>query len=666
VVRVPIPRGLDANELLTAGQPLVQFLKSTVQKETDMTPIVVDKEPPQSPSAVTEGLVNADDDVAVFRWGDRSYRVKGLLKIMQTDPLKVQLIASRKDLIHPDTLDLYQANARKSFALGASGDLGVDFNVIKQDLSRLFSAVEQLRTERRQALLKPKVVLTEQQRADALALLRDPNLLTRIVDDFAAGGVVGEETNKLVAYLGATSRKLQKPLAVLVRSSSSAGKSSLMDAVLAFIPDEEKLVFSAMTGQALYYLEGDMKHKVLAIAEDEGSESAAQPLKLLQSDGKLKRLAPGKDPTGARIVTQTYEVEGPVALLSTTTAIEVDDELLNRCIELTVDESREQTRRIHEAQRNLETLEGKQRFHHQRAVVVELHQNAQRLLACVDVINPFAKELTFTDQKIRSRRDHAKLLALIRVIALLHQHQRVTKFYDDGKPYIEATRDDVAVAQRLADEVLSSLDELPPKTRELFVKIEAMAAAKQKERGNDDDVRFTMKDVCESLQLTDTAARRHLDRLARAELIETTQRTGHTQRAWYRVVTAPNAFALKQTSHTSNPIPTALTQGGVGGFSVPNVSKDHEKVKTSHSKPARAVPGKKPAAAVPAPFALVKPPATASPAPALPINVAGGLSVPEDAKDRELPTTSSAQAKSAEPASTKGRERPAVIARRRK
>ncbi len=35
----------------------------------------------------------------------------------------------------------------------------------------------------------------------------------------------------------------------------------------------------------------------------------------------------------------------------TTTAIEVDDELLNRCLVLTVDEGRDQTRKIHERQR---------------------------------------------------------------------------------------------------------------------------------------------------------------------------------------------------------------------------------------------------------------------------------------------------------------------------
>ena len=42
----------------------------------------------------------------------------------------------------------------------------------------------------------------------------------------------------------------------------------------------------------------------------------------------------------------------------TTTAIEIDEELLNRCLVLTVDEDREQTRAIHRMQREAQTLEG--------------------------------------------------------------------------------------------------------------------------------------------------------------------------------------------------------------------------------------------------------------------------------------------------------------------
>ena len=101
--------------------------------------------------------------------------------------------------------------------------------------------------------------------------MRDPKLLDRILADFDTCGLVGERTNKLIGYLAAVSRKLDRPLAVVVQSSSAAGKSSLMDALLAFIPEEERIKYSAMTGQSLFYMgETNLKHKILAIVEGEG------------------------------------------------------------------------------------------------------------------------------------------------------------------------------------------------------------------------------------------------------------------------------------------------------------------------------------------------------------------------------------------------------------
>ena len=152
---------------------------------------------------------------------------------------------------------------------------------------------------------------------------------------------------------------LDRPLAVVIQSSSAAGKSSLMDAISALMPEEERVSYSAMTGQSLFYMgETNLQHKILAIVEEEGAERASYALKLLQSEGELTIASTGKDPQTGRLVTQEYKVTGPVMIFLTTTAIEVDEELLNRCLVLTVDEGREQTRAIHARQRAAQTLEG--------------------------------------------------------------------------------------------------------------------------------------------------------------------------------------------------------------------------------------------------------------------------------------------------------------------
>ena len=123
-----------------------------------------------------------------------------------------------------------------------------DINIYYQYAART-QTLEAIQEEQIQKALEPKektVELDNDEREAALALLRDPKLLDRILVDFERCGVVGEETNKLTGYLAAVSRKLEEPLAVIIQSTSAAGKSALMDAVLAFMPEEERVQYSAM------------------------------------------------------------------------------------------------------------------------------------------------------------------------------------------------------------------------------------------------------------------------------------------------------------------------------------------------------------------------------------------------------------------------------------
>ena len=146
----------------------------------------------------------------------------------------------------------------------------------------------------------------------ALALLKSPNLLQRILQDFEACGIIGEHSNKLITYLATTSRKLDTPLAIIIQSTSAAGKSSLMDAALALMPPEDQIKYSAMTGQSLFYMgERDLKHKILAIAEEEGAQQASYALKLLQSEGEVTIASTGKDANTGKLHTVQYRVEGP-------------------------------------------------------------------------------------------------------------------------------------------------------------------------------------------------------------------------------------------------------------------------------------------------------------------------------------------------------------------
>ena len=564
--RIQFPKGMDANEYACKVQPAHKSLGLAIRKalwlgkgtppsattldheivveskavaiETAPAPRVAEAAPAISTEALLASPVPAaptintatevKDNEIVFAFGERRYRVRGLPKNLACEVLKVNLMASVAERFHVDTLDLYSAKQRSAYVNQASIELQVREDVLKTDLGRVLLKLEELQDEQIRKALEPKPVvavkLSEAERVAALTLLRDPKLIERIPADFEACGLIGERSNKLVGYLAATSRKLEKPLGVIIQSSSAAGKSSLMDAILAFMPEEERVKYSAMTGQSLFYMNGsNLKHKILAVVEEEGASRAAYALKLLHSEGELTIASTGKDPQTGNLVTQEYRVEGPVMPFLTTTSSEIDPELQNRCLVFAIDESREQTQAIHRLQREKRTLEGLF-AKAKRQDILLVHQNAQRLLRPLEILNPYANHLTFPNEATRTRRDHEKYLTLIDTIALLHQYQRQVKTETRGDKSIEyvlVTLDDIALANQLAHEVLGrSLDELPPQTRRLLLLLDAFvnecASVQAISRS---EMRFSRRALREHLRWGDTQLRVHLERLVELEYL---------------------------------------------------------------------------------------------------------------------------------------------------
>ena len=492
---------------------------------------------PVPPATAGDQVLAKTDHELVLMQGakgeERRYRVRGWMRSPTPDSMTVNLMVQRGERFHVDKLDLYNAKARSAFVKQAGIELGESEDVLKHDLGRVLLKLEALQDGELAAALKKdeRPALSEADRDEALDLLKDPDLVGRIARDFEAIGVVGEATTTLTGYLACVSRLLDRPLALIIQSSSAAGKSSLMDAILALMPPEACVRYSAMTGQSLFYMgETNLKHRILAIAEEEGAQSAGYALKLLQSDGEVTIASTGKDPATGQLVTQEYRVEGPVMLFLTTTAIDIDEELLNRCMVLTVNESREQTKAIHTLQRRRQTLAGLLETQ-DRGRVLALHRNAQAMLEGLAVVNPFAGGLTFLDDKTRTRRDHMKYLTLIRSIALLHQRQRpVHTVHHQGQPvrYIEVEAADIALANRLAHEVLGrTLDELPPQTRRLLQMLHGWAAEECKAQGlKRSDLRFSRRQVRALTGWGDTQTKVHLGRLAELEYL-----LGHRVRA---------------------------------------------------------------------------------------------------------------------------------------
>ncbi|MCG6167192.1 CHC2 zinc finger domain-containing protein [Leptospira sanjuanensis] len=464
----------------------------------------------------------------VFRKGEREYRVRSLYRNQSLDQMKVNLKLVTGEDYYIETLDLMNQRMRKGYIQNASEATGTSEETITNDLKEVFRETEELLWEHLEKLKKPEreeKQLTAEEREEALLYLKDTEIVARILEDFERMGLVGERTNSLLGYLATLTRRTENPLAVIIQSSSSAGKSTLMDSILDLVPEEEKEKYSAMTGQSLFYMSStNLKNKVLAISEEEGIERAKYALKILQSEKRISIATTTKDQLTGKLATTEYVVEGPVVLFLTTTSIEIDEELQNRSVILTVNEEREQTKTILRNQREDETLEGVLKRKKKEGITI-LHQNIQRLILPLSVVNPYANELKFPDTKLRMRRDQKKYLTLIRTIALLHQYQREVKIAkdDEGKEisYIEVEKSDIELAGVLFSRVFGkNLDDLSPHTKKLLKEISEYVDEVSKERAVDRSaVRLTRKEIRERTGVSDTRLRVHLKRLEELEYL---------------------------------------------------------------------------------------------------------------------------------------------------
>ena len=436
--------------------------------------------------------------------------------------LKVQILvsSSQESRGHRDILNLYTHKSRKTFANACSQLFGLASEAIEEDLLKILEGLEQRARQQADAKEKKEApVMSSEEQEEARQFLESPNLVELLEKDMEAMGYIGEEEAKLLVYLIATSRKLPRPLSGIVGSGSGAGKSFIVELNEQLMPPEDVVLFSKLSPQALYYLPVDyLYRKLLVLEERVGGEGADYAIRTLQTKDTLRQGVVIKDPVTGRMSTKEYEVKGPIAYLETTTSTSLNQENTSRCFEIPLDESSEQTKRIHQHQRRNRSLNGLNKVL-SRDCIRRKHHNAQRLLEEVRVVIPYAEELVFPDRYLRTRRDHERFLSLIEVVAFLHQFQRKrrqTTVQGKQVAYIEATPEDYAVAYRLALKVLwVSLDELSRWARELVEWMKEQADG-HKAPGH---VSWMRRDLRETLNWPDRRLREALSELVEMEYL---------------------------------------------------------------------------------------------------------------------------------------------------
>jgi len=510
---VSFPEGInDANELLVSRNG---DAREAFQKLLGETPLGTEKR--------TSGIVREEGEL-VLRREELTYRLRVYPALLGR--LRATVKLERGERFHVDTLDLYSSRSRTEFLRRASKSLDVDEGPIESDLLTLLVEAEKASEEATELPEAKPPELTDAERQEALAFLRQKALLDQVAEDIDALGYVGEETNKRLVYLVAVSRKLDDPLSAVILSQSGAGKSGLTEVLEKLTPPEDVVLLTRLTPQSLYYTApGFLDQKLVLIEERHGSMEADYSIRVLQSRKKLIAAAPIKDPMTGNMRTKVFSVEARAAFIEATTASSVNHENATRCFELAMDESPEQTARIHERQRVMKTERGLH-LREKADAIARKHWNAQRLLESLPVVIPFADRLTFPAAWMRARRDHARFLNLIEVSAFLHQHQRTRQ---NGA--IVASVDDYQVAYELAGEVLAdTFSDLRKPLRVAYERIRVLF--REEDTGS-----VSRREIRERLSVPDSTVRRWLTELVELEYLEVVEagRKGAGKATRYRL-----------------------------------------------------------------------------------------------------------------------------------
>jgi energy-coupling factor transporter ATP-binding protein EcfA2 len=489
-------------------------------------------------AATTTGELGCERDGLFhqFTIGEMSYRVGGVRQLFVTS-LKVNIRASSGGASYYDSLDLYAAKARTGYAQALARSFGVELARAEKDLVLILEYLERERDEAlRRGNEKEPVAVSAQDRGLALELLRDPRLFERIAEDLSALGYVGEDLNKELVYLCASSRRLDDPISVLILSQSAAGKSYLVEMVRRLMPPEEVVAVTSLSDQALNYID-DLSHKFLILGEAVHGEVVEHQIREMLSGKELSRLVTVKDPETGKMQSRVVRTPVIVSSVMSGTSHALNPENVSRYFVVNADESREQTERIHEAQRQKYSLARLEHGQGEVERIIRTHQAAQRLLVKKPIVNDFAPLLGFPTSLMRSRRDHDRFLDLIACVCYLRQYQKREE-HEGSLSFICCDLEDYAVAYRIMVEgVLSStVRELPAGAVGLYSELRTWVGREAERQGlRAEEVSFTQRQVREFTGLGHTWIKQALRQLVEYEYLSIARGGSERTRAFYRI-----------------------------------------------------------------------------------------------------------------------------------
>ncbi len=428
-------------------------------------------------------------------------------------------------------VDLYDyAQVEKTCKLAAE-KLGIDAGDLHADLDRLTLELERYMHEARAKKASPVLAkaptLTNAQTTAFLEFLKAPKLMDRIGELIGRCGIVGEQQNRLLLFVVASSYKMPEPLHALIQGSSGSGKTRLLDVIARCMPTEDVKRFTRVTDNAFYNQAEDyFTHKLVCLEDLDGLKEDAQlAVRELQSRGVLTSSTSVKDERGA-IHGGERTVRGPIASLACTTRGEVYEDNVSRSLVVAVDESSAQTQRVigyqnaRAAGKSTDIFAGAEEQENNR----QLLANCVRMLRPYKVVNPYADRVKLPESAHKIRRLNELYLCFVRQVCLLNQYQRKK----DKRGRIVAQPEDLrAACEILFEAIVLKVDELDGSLRQFYERLKVYAE-------QHDQPEFTQRDVRQAMHLSKAQCSRFFAKLQTAEYI-TSKYSGNLRKVCYRI-----------------------------------------------------------------------------------------------------------------------------------
>ncbi len=513
ITHTSLPAGEDVNSVLCTHDD-AKVLIDLVERRTDFS-FSIEKEKQPSSETITQSVNKLDtrnQELLIYDNCQLRIEVWGGIKITGLDRMKVTLKVQHKAkqlLPIRDTLDLYSRQQTEHLIQTISENFDANIKQTETTISELTNELENYRIKKIEALQpkqETKNELTAAQRTTAINELKKEKLLERHNKMIGLTGIVGEEKNRMIAYLIYTMRKQQNPLHVMFLGASGSGKTYLQEKISELIPDEDKMEITQITENALYYFkQHELQYKLIIFEDLDGALQVFYPMRELQTKKKISKTVTLKDSKG-NLKTITIVVEGPVCISGCTTKEKLYEDNANRCILLYIDMSKDQDKKIMEYHAAVESGDIDQDRENQYK---ELFKNIQRVLRPIQVNNPYSKFITLPEAVFKPRRTITLLRGFIKAIAFYHQYQREVKKDKHGQLFIDVTIEDIEQGFYYMQDVLfSKSDELTKATREFLEQLKQLS----KQSGSDT---FNAKMIREQLRMNPGNLKRYLSELVR-------------------------------------------------------------------------------------------------------------------------------------------------------